>query len=252
MPPTKAVVRRDEVHSGTIDAIAEVRKSVLFRGLVADDLANVAAEAVARQLPRGATLFQQGSDPAEMYLLVDGWVKMTHVTRNGDQIALRFMQRGDHVGCQAVFRGVPFPATATAAADATMLTWKAPFIRDVIRRSPRVAQNALELVGDRADDFLSRIQELASDSVEVRLARQLIRLVRGSDRRTERGVSVEFPISRQDLAELCGTTLFTVSRILTRWRDLGLVDPGRQSILVRDVAGLGALINERPLPATAH
>jgi CRP/FNR family transcriptional regulator, nitrogen oxide reductase regulator len=227
-----------------IDVTSAVARSSLFRGLDAAQTEKVIAAAVWRKLPRGAMLFQQGSDPAELYLLTDGWIKMTHVTRNGDQIALRFMQRGDHVGGAALFRAVPFPATATAASDATLVTWKASFIRECIASSSVVAQNALRLVGDRADDFLSRIQELASDSVEVRLARHLMELVRTSERRTERGVGIEFPISRQDLAELCGTTLFTVSRILTRWRELGLVDPGRQGIVVRDAGRLAELTSE--------
>lgn len=232
-----------------VDVSTAVGKSALFRGVSAAEQARIAASAVSRKLPRGAMLFQQGSEPAELYLLADGWIKMTHVTRNGDQIALRFMQRGDHVGGAALFRGVPFPATATAASDATLVTWKASFIRECIAGSNVIAQNALELVGDRADDFLSRIQELASDPVEVRLARHLMELVRTSDRKTERGVSIEFPISRQDLAELCGTTLFTISRILTRWRELGLVDPGRQGIVVRDTAKLAAVISERQAPS---
>jgi CRP-like cAMP-binding protein len=229
----------------TIDVADAVGKSALFRGLGPAELDRIVASAGCRKLPRGAMLFQQGSEPAELYLLTDGWIKMTHVTRNGDQIALRFMQRGDHVGGAALFRGVPFPATATAASDASLVTWKASFIRECIAGSSVVAQNALRLVGDRADDFLSRIQELASDPVEVRLARHLMELVRTSDRRTERGVSIAFPISRQDLAELCGTTLFTVSRILTRWRELGLVDPGRQGIVVRDAARLAEMTSDR-------
>ncbi|MEO8847776.1 MAG: Crp/Fnr family transcriptional regulator [Casimicrobiaceae bacterium] len=242
-----AVCQPDEPRSPMkVDVVAATAKSALFRGISATELAEVTAAAVLRKLLRGALLFQQGSEPAELYLLADGWIKLTHVTRNGDQIALRFMQRGEHVGGAPLFRGVPFPATATAASDATLVTWKAQFIRDRIARSPLIAQNALQLVGDRADDYLSRIQELASDPVDVRLARHLMELVSTSDRRTERGVSIEFPISRQDLAELCGTTLFTVSRILTRWRDLGLVDPGRQGIVVRDIARLAEVINDRP------
>jgi CRP-like cAMP-binding protein len=235
-----------------VDVLTAVGKSALFRGLAASELEKIATAAVCRKLPRGAMLFQQGSEPNELYLLAEGWIKLTHVTRNGDQIALRFMQRGDHVGGAALFRGAPFPATATAASDATLITWKASFIRECIAGSSAVAHNALQLVGDRADDFLSRIQELASDSVEVRLARHLIELVRTSDRKSERGVSIEFPISRQDLAELCGTTLFTISRILTRWRELGLVDPGRQGIVVRDAAKLGEMISERQSSASAR
>ena len=235
---------------GDIEAV--IRDAALFHGLDGRDLDLIGAAATLRGLRRGEVLFQQGAHPSELYVVAEGWVKMTHVTQSGDQIALRFVQRSEHVGGAALVRGVPFPATAMAASAATLVAWKSTFIYDLVAGSRTVARNALAMVGDRSDEFLSRIQELASDSVEVRLARHLTELVRRSDRKTERGVGVEFPISRQDLAELCGTTLFTVSRILTRWRDLGLVDPGRQRIVVRDIARLAGLASDRPQALAAR
>ncbi len=225
-----------------IDRIAEVKRSVLFHGLPAAEIAKIADNAEIRHLKRGRVIFQQGASAIELLLLVDGWVKVTHVTPKGDSIGLRFLQRGEHLACQAVFRDVPLPATATAASDCTFLVWKTPYVRDILKRQPVVSQNALEIVGDRLNDFLGTIQELASEPVEVRLARHLVALVRDSGTKTERGVGVAFPISRQDLAEMCGTTLFSVSRILTYWSGLGLVEPARQAIVVRDVEGLARLI----------
>jgi CRP-like cAMP-binding protein len=100
------------------------------------------------------------------------------------------------------------------------------------------------LVGDRATDFMARMRELATEPVESRLARQLVTLVRDSPERGAQGVSVAFPISRQDLAEMCGSNLYSVTRILSRWRDAGYVESGRQRILVRDAAALAAIVGE--------
>ena len=102
----------------TIDVADAVGKSALFRGLGPAELDRIVASAGCRKLPRGAMLFQQGSEPAELYLLSDGWIKMTHVTRNGDQIALRFMQRGDHVDGDALFRNIKLTETETTESDA--------------------------------------------------------------------------------------------------------------------------------------
>jgi CRP-like cAMP-binding protein len=170
---------------------------------------------------------------------------VTHLTRDGDQIGLRFMRRGDPIGCQAVFRDIPYPATATVCADATLVTWKSSFVREAIAASPAVANNAMELVGDRAMEFMTRMRELATEPVETRLARQLVNLVRDSRERDARGVSVAFPVSRQDLAEMCGSNLYTVTRILSRWRDAGYVESGRQRIVVRDIDALAAITGER-------
>jgi CRP-like cAMP-binding protein len=227
-----------------VDVIDETARSALFRGLDAAATARIAAASSVRRAPRGTVLFQQGEAASELDLLINGWVRMTHLTRDGNQIGLRFMRRGDPIGCQAVFRDMPYPATATVCADSTFLIWKSAFVREAIAGSPVVAGNAMGLVGDRATDFMARMRELATEPVESRLARQLVTLVRDSPERGAQGVSVAFPISRQDLAEMCGSNLYSVTRILSRWRDAGYVESGRQRILVRDAAALAAIVGE--------
>ena len=228
-----------------VDVIEVTTSSALFHGLDPAGTARIAAAASVRRAPRGTVLFKQGDASSELNLLVDGWVRVTHLTRDGDQIGLRFMRRGDPIGCQAVFRDIPYPATATVCADATLVTWKSSFVREAIAASPAVANNAMELVGDRAMEFMTRMRELATEPVETRLARQLVNLVRDSRERDARGVSVAFPVSRQDLAEMCGSNLYTVTRILSRWRDAGYVESGRQRIVVRDIDALAAITGER-------
>ena len=137
-----------------VDRAAEVKRSVLFHGLPAKEIGKIADDAEVRHLKRGRAIFQQGNPAMELLLLVDGWVKVTHVTPKGDSIGLRFLQRGEHLACQAVFRDVPLPATATAASDCMFLVWKTPYVRDILKRQPVVSQNALEIVGDRLNDFL--------------------------------------------------------------------------------------------------
>lgn len=229
-----------------INPVAEVKRSVLFHGLAADEIQKIAGDAEVRNVARGHVVLEQGKPATELLLLVDGWVKVTHVTAKGDSIGLRFLQRGEHLACQAVFRTVPLPATATTASNCSFLVWTTAYIREILGRLPIVSQNALEIVGDRLNDFLGRIQELSSEPVEVRLARHLVALVRDSRSKSDQGVGIEFPITRQDLAEMCGTTLFSVSRILTYWSKLGLVEPARRAIVVRDVNGLAELIDAPP------
>jgi CRP-like cAMP-binding protein len=228
-----------------VEVIDETARSSLFRGLDAAATARVAAASSVRRAPRGTVLFKQGDAAAELNLLIGGWVRMTHLTRDGNQIGLRFMRAGDPIGCQAVFRDMPYPATATVCADATLVIWKSAFVREAIATSPVVAANAMELIGDRATEFMARMRELATEPVESRLARQLVALVKDSGERDAQGVSIAFPISRQDLAEMCGSNLYTVTRILSRWRDAGYLESGRQRIVVRDAAALAAIVGER-------
>ncbi|HZD88805.1 MAG TPA: Crp/Fnr family transcriptional regulator, partial [Pseudolabrys sp.] len=99
---------------------------------------------------------------------------------------------------------------------------------------PALAGNTLQAVGARLQDSHTRVIEMSTEQVERRVAHALLRLVQQAGRKVEQGVAIDFPISRQDIAEMTGTTLHTVSRILSAWEDQGLVEGGRQRIVVRD------------------
>ncbi len=105
--------------------------------------------------------------------------------------------------------------------------------------------NALQTVGQRLQDAHTRIRELSTEEVERRVAHALLRLVRQAGRKTEEGILIDFPVTRQDLAEMTGTTLHTVSRVMTGWESKGLVASGRKKVVVKDAHGLHVLA-EKP------
>ena len=106
---------------------------------------------------------------------------------------------------------------------------------------PRIAISALRELTARLQDLRERYRELATERVERRVAHALIRLAGQAGWKTEDGVLIEMPLSRQDLAEMTGTTLYTVSRILCGWQRDGMLDIGRQRVIILDSAGLIAI-----------
>ena len=111
----------------------------------------------------------------------------------------------------------------------------------MVERQPRIAANALEVIGVRTEEMLHRVREFATEPVEHRIARALLRLSAQAGRRVGAGVEIDFPLSRQDIAEMTGSTLYTVSRTLREWERQGLVVSGRQRVVVRDPARLGEI-----------
>jgi CRP-like cAMP-binding protein len=99
---------------------------------------------------------------------------------------------------------------------------------------PSLAVSALQTVGSRLQDTQARVIEISNEQVEQRVAHALLRLAKQAGRKVDAGVEIDFPISRQDVAEMTGTTLHTVSRILSAWEQQGLVEGGRQRIVLRD------------------
>jgi CRP-like cAMP-binding protein len=132
-------------------------------------------------------------------------------------------------------------ASAQALEDSRALVWKAPAFHQVMLKHPEVSLNAVHLMAERIEQERNRLLELASSSVERRLARLLLRLAQSMGRRTPSGVAIEIPLSGHDLAELAITTPYTVSRVLAEWRRLRVVDAGRERILVLDQQRIAAL-----------
>ncbi len=105
-----------------------------------------------------------------------------------------------------------------------------------MERHTRIAANAVEVVGTRTEEMLHRLQEFATEPVERRIAWALLRLCEQAGRQVGTGVEIGFPLSRQDITEMTGTTLYTVSRTLREWERQGMVVSGRQRVVVRGPA----------------
>jgi CRP-like cAMP-binding protein len=127
-----------------------------------------------------------------------------------------------------------YPATAVAAIDSVALRWPSATWPALIAKFPSLAAGALQTIGARMLDTQTRIMELSSEQVEQRVAHALLRLAKQAGRKVAAGIEIDFPITRQDVAQMTGTTLHTVSRILSAWEQQGLVDGGRQRIVLRD------------------
>jgi CRP-like cAMP-binding protein len=218
-----------------------VETAELFRGLDDAVLASIVDACCLRGLPLGDCLFDQGSPSTFLYFVLDGRLKVVHTSPRGEQITLRFTGPGELVGCAAVFRQIPYPASATAVTKATILGWRSAEVIEWVHQSPVLARNALHLLGGRVEELLHRVRELASEPVERRLANVVLRLLHDAGRPVAGGVEVAFSVTRQDLAEMTGATLFTVSRILSGWTEQRILSRSRQRIFVLDLERLQSL-----------
>jgi CRP-like cAMP-binding protein len=222
-----------------------LEQAELFRGIGAEGLAAATGCASRLSLRAGAQLLKQGDPPLHLFMLEHGRIKMSAVSAEGAEVTLRFMTDGDIIGCAAVFRGIAYPASGTAIEDTSVLSWTAGQINDLVRRFPQLAANALAIVSGRADEFLQRLRETATERVEQRIARALLRTAGANDRPASRSGTERVAASRQQLAELANTSLYTVSRTVSAWSRQGIVAAGRGYITICDrqrlagIAGTG-------------
>lgn len=218
-------------------------RAPLFAGLDAAARSEVAAASRLVRLRAGETLFEQDNAAAAFYVLVSGRVKIAQVTVEGHLVVIRYIAAGQVFGAMPLFTGTGYPASATGVVDSLAARWDEAATRRVLDRHPRVVLNALTIAGRRLQELQDRYRELATERVEQRVARAVLRLLGNAG---QHGASSQaaFPLSRQDIAEMTGTTLHTVSRILSGWEHRGLIDGGRMRVVIRDPEGLLAIADD--------
>jgi CRP-like cAMP-binding protein len=168
------------------------------------------------------------------------------VTPEGHQVIIRFLGPGEGMGIIVVLSNTIYPLSAEVVTDCTALKWDYEATVLLMEDFPRLALNGLRLVAGRFHELQNRYRELATERVERRVARALLRLARQTGRRTERGVLIDLPLSRQDLGEMTGTTLYTVSRILSNWEQQELIETGRERVTILNPHGLVIIAEDLP------
>lgn len=231
----------------SFDPIQLIARIPLFKDLAPADLAVVGRAANLRRIEAQQYLFHQGDRATTFYILVEGRARLTEVTPDGHQILVRFISAGESIGIIAALEDTVYPLAAQTLADCLVLTWESKTLEQLMERFPRIAINGLRLVSQRWHELEERYRELATERVAQRVAQALLRLVRQVGRKVEGGVLIDLPLSRQDLAEMTGTTLYTVSRILSRWEQDGVVESGRERILICYPHGLARIAEDLPL-----
>jgi CRP-like cAMP-binding protein len=186
------------------------------------------------RLDAGQTLFHQGSPARRCYMVISGRLKLVKLHEQGKEAVLRYIGPGDITAAVAVFKEKAYPLTAVAIGETMVTGWDRATIMALLREFPDLAIHLLQVVVERLDEVQTRYLELNAEQVQQRLARALLRIMKHSGRRTPEGILIDFPLSRQELADYTGTTLFTVSRTLSAWEKNGWVVSGRERITITD------------------
>ncbi|MFN7025893.1 MAG: Crp/Fnr family transcriptional regulator [Pseudorhizobium sp.] len=218
-----------------------VRDFTLFKEMSSESVDVLLSHATSKRYVGGEAVFEQGASATHFFLLLHGRLKVNQVTSSGQQIIVRVVHPGDLFGFAKALQRSDYPGTAVAVTDSIALGWPTHLWPDFINHNPRLAVSAMQTIGQRLEEAHTRIREMSTEEVERRVAHTVLRLTKQAGKKEAAGIRIDFPISRQDIAEMTGTTLHTVSRILSAWESKGLVQGGRQKLLVCNVEALSAL-----------
>lgn len=203
-----------------------------FSRLSRAEVGEILDRANPKRYPEGAAVFREGAVADRFYLLLDGFIRVVRTTPEGEQVIALHIPPGQLFGIAPAIGRDTYPATAVAAAESLALGWPVRLWPEFTGKYDGFATETYRTVGARLGEFQARVTELATQAVERRVASALLRLVNQSGRKTAEGIEVAFPVTRADIAEMTGTTLHTVSRLLSAWERDGIVKSTRRHVTV--------------------
>jgi CRP-like cAMP-binding protein len=216
-----------------------------FAGLGAADLDAILARVRSSRFPKDAEVFAQEEDANFFFLLLSGHIRVVRTSPGGHQVIARYINEGELFGIAMAMGRTTYPATAVAAVDCVVLSWPNSAWPELQSRFPAFGTSTYRTIGARLEETQAQVMEMSTQQVEQRIAHALLRIVSQSGRKTDAGIEIDFPITRQDIAEMTGTTLHTVSRLLSAWEDEGIVTGGRQKVTVTDPHALMLVAENR-------
>ncbi len=210
-------------------------QSPLFSDVPPSAWERIAASARLRSVQPGDLVFHQGEAAQCAYVMVAGRVRLVQHTAEGKDVTMATFAPGDALGLIMALSGDPYPGSAEALADSQLAVLPGELLRDLMHDHAPFAVRIVDMLSDRLREAHQRIRELSAERVQQRIARSLVRLARRTGlKQADGSIYLDVRLSRQDLAQLNGTTLETVSRTLTAWERDRIIDAGREQITIRD------------------
>ncbi|HEX9671500.1 MAG TPA: Crp/Fnr family transcriptional regulator [Thermoanaerobaculia bacterium] len=218
-----------------------LRAVPMYRRLSAADRTQLAAVSRVETYAKGQTIFPEGDAPRFFCIVARGRVKVFKTTPAGRDVILEVFGAGDPFGAVAVYEGRPYPATAVALEETVCILTRRDAFLALLEQSPSFVKGLLSGLTLRLVDLTNRLAELTGGRVEPRFARLFLKLA--DERGAQRGAAVFIPapLSRQELADLTGTTIETCIRIMSRWGKEGIVSTEKEGFTVLDRGALETL-----------
>lgn len=192
-----------------------------------------------KKFSRNETIFLEGNDPAGFYIILKGRVKVFKLSADGKEQILHIAGANELLGAVSAFAGNPYPANAEAMEKTTAYFFPRRDFLVLIKKDPSIVMNMMANLAMRLQHFTRMIENLSLKEVPGRLAAYLLYLCT----RTECREVIEIDVSKGQLASLLGTIPETISRILRKMREKGIISVSGRKIRLLNKKALQDIVD---------
>ncbi len=212
--------------------IETLKKSEIFSSLKDDELKNISKLIETVSYKNNENIFVEGDPSDKFYLVAEGSVKVLKHTMIGKDIILEIMSPGDIFGGVAVLDKKPFPASAQAMESTTVIWISRQNLLRIMDEYPILKLEIVKYFSDKLRDAHEMLKNIATERVEKRIAALLLKLSEKIGVDDDGFRKIDFPLTRQEISEMVGTTVETCIRTMSKLQKSGIIksSDGRISI----------------------
>jgi len=218
-----------------------LQKISLFKNLSDEELKELGAYLATASYKKKETIFSEGEPPDWFYIVSSGKVKITKISHEGKEIILEVISPTDIFGGVAVLKNFPYPANAVAMEDTEVIKISRKNLMRLVDRFPNLMYCIALQLGDRMKSSYDSLKNIALERVEARIAALLLKLAGKVGVETKDGLLIDMRLTKQDVADMVGTTVETSIRTFSKFKKEGLVVDADGKIIIKDREGLAAL-----------
>lgn len=218
----------------------DLKKIEMFKNLSADELKELEPYLVSEKHKKKETIFSEGDPPEWFYIVKSGKVKITKLSHEGKEIILEVISPYDIFGGVAVIRGFSYPANAVAMEDVEVLKISRKNLMRLVDRFPNLMYCMALQLGDRMKSSYDSLKNIALERVEARIAALLLKLSGKVGVEIREGLLIDMRLTKQDVADMVGTTVETSIRTFSKFKKQGLVTDRDGKFVIRNREGLAA------------
>lgn len=219
----------------------DLRKVRIFASLSTADAKEILPYFMPQSFKKKEIIFSEGDPSDWLYIVEEGKVKITKVSHEGREIILEIISPTELFGGIAVVRGFPYPANAVAMEDVLLVRISRSNLMRILDTFPAVMFCMAQNIGERLRDSHNALKDIALERVESRIASLLLKLASKAGLDAPEGRAIDMKLTKQDIAEMVGTTVETSIRTMSKLKKIGAVSEKGGRIVIKDAARLSAL-----------
>jgi CRP-like cAMP-binding protein len=221
--------------------VKKLKQIDLFQNLSDDELKELEPYLVTASYKKKEYIFSEGDPPEWFFFVSKGKVKITKISHEGKEIILEIISPTDIFGGVAVIRGFPYPANAIAMENSEVMKISRKNLMRLVDRFPNLMYCIALQLGDRMKSSYDSLKNIALERVEARIAALLLKLAKKVGVESKQGLMIDMRLTKQDVADMVGTTVETSIRTFSKFKKEGLVADADGKIVIKNRKGLAEL-----------